>query len=54
MAALRVVHEKSMEESRILFAELRSFRRSIFAIALVMVVLLAASVGMVLFLVVRP
>jgi hypothetical protein len=54
MAALRVVHENSLEESRILFAELRSFRRSIFAIALVMVVLLAASVGMIVFLVIRP
>jgi hypothetical protein len=54
MAALRVVHENSLEESRILFAELRSFRRSIFAIALVMVVLLAACVGMTVFLVIRP
>ena len=54
MAGLRVVHENSMEESRILFAELRSFRRSMFAIAIVMVVLLAASAGMIVFLVIRP
>ena len=54
MATLRVVHETSMEESRVLFTELRSFRRSIFAVALVMVVLLAAAVGMSVFLVIRP
>jgi hypothetical protein len=54
LAGLRVVHENSLEESRILFAEFRSFRRSILAIAIVMVVLLAASAGMIVFLVIRP
>ena len=54
MARLRVVHENSIEESRILAAELRSFRRSMLIIAIVMVVLLAACAGMIVFLVVRP
>jgi flagellar basal body-associated protein FliL len=51
---LRVVHENSIEESRTLTAELRSFRRSMLTIAIVVVVLLAACAGMILFLVVRP
>jgi hypothetical protein len=54
MARLRVVHENSLEESRALTAELRSFRRSMLVIAIVLAVLLAACAGMVLFLVVRP
>jgi hypothetical protein len=54
MAGLRVVHENNLEESRILFAELRSFRRSMLVIAIVMVVLLAAATGMIVFLVIRP
>ena len=54
MARLRVVHENSIEESRALTAELRSFRRSMLIIAIVAVVLLAACAGMIVFLVVRP
>jgi hypothetical protein len=54
MARLRVVHENSIEESRIVTAELRSFRRSMLIIAIVVVVLLAACAGMIVFLVVRP
>jgi hypothetical protein len=54
MARLRVVHENSIEESRNLATELRSFRRSILIIAIVAVVLLAACAGMIVFLVVRP
>jgi hypothetical protein len=54
MARLRVVHENSIEESRALAAELRSFRRSMLIIAIIAVVLLAACAGMILFLVVRP
>jgi hypothetical protein len=54
MARLRVVHENSIEESRALTAELRSFRRSMLIIAIVAVVLLAACAGMIVFLVIRP
>jgi hypothetical protein len=54
MARLRVVHENSIEEGRILTAELRSFRRSMLIIAIVAIVLLAACTGMIVFLLVRP
>jgi hypothetical protein len=54
IARLRVVHENSIEESRTLATELRSFRRSLLIIATVVVVLLAACAGMIIFLVVRP
>ena len=43
-----------MEESRKLFAEMRSLRRWLFAMAVVMVVLLLATVGLMAFLVIRP
>jgi hypothetical protein len=50
MARLRVVHENSIEESRRLFADVRSFRRWILAMAVVMGVVLLATAGMVTFL----
>jgi hypothetical protein len=53
MSRLRVVHENSMEESRRLFAEMRSLRRWLFVMAILIVVLLLASAGMVAFLVFR-
>jgi hypothetical protein len=54
MARLRVVHENSIEESRILASEIRSFRHWMVSMAVVVVLLLLASVGMVAFLVMRP
>ena len=40
MGRLRVVHENSIEESRKLFVEVRSLRRSLFVMAIVIVMLL--------------
>jgi septal ring factor EnvC (AmiA/AmiB activator) len=54
MARLRVVHENSIEESRRLFAEVRSLRRSLFVMGIVILVLLLVSVGMVAFLLIHP
>ncbi len=54
LARLRTVHESSMEETRVLVAEIRSFRRWTIALAVVIVVLLVVSVGMVSFLVMNP
>ena len=53
MARLRVVHENSIEESRKLFAEIRSLRHVLLAMAIVVVVLLLAMVGMVIYLVIH-
>ncbi len=53
MARLRVVQENNMEESRKLFSEVRSLRSSLFALAILVVVLLLVSVGLLTFLVVR-
>jgi hypothetical protein len=53
MSRLRVVHENSLEDSRRLFAEVRSLRRWLFVMAILIVVLLLASVGMVAFLLIR-
>ena len=53
MGRLRVVHENSIEESRRLFANVRSLRRWMLAMAIVMVVLLLATAGMVTFLLIR-
>jgi hypothetical protein len=50
MGRLRVVHENSIEESRRFFADVRSLRRWMLAMAIVMVVLLLATAGMVTFL----
>ena len=50
MSRLRVVHENSIEESRRLFADVRSLRRWMLVMAVVMVVLLLATAGMVTFL----
>jgi len=47
MGRLRVVHENSMEESHKLFIEIRSLRRGLFAMAIVLTVLLLLCVGMV-------
>jgi hypothetical protein len=53
MGRLRAVHENSVEESRRLYADIRSLRRWMFAMAIVMVVLLLATAGMVTFLVIH-
>ena len=53
MSRLRVVHENSLEDSRRLFAEVRSLRRWLFVMAILIVVLLLASIGMVAFLLIR-
>jgi hypothetical protein len=54
MARLRVVHENSIEETRSLAAGMKSLRRWMLTFAVVIVLLLLASVGMAAFLVVRP
>ncbi len=53
MARLRVVQENNMEESRRLFSEIRSLRSWLFAMAILLVVLLLVSVGLLTFLVVH-
>jgi hypothetical protein len=50
---LRVVHENSIEETRKLVAEVSALRRVFLTLAIVMAVLLGATVGMVIYLVVR-
>jgi hypothetical protein len=50
---LRVVHENSIEETRKLVAEIGALRRVFLTLAVVMAVLLGATVGMVTYLVVR-
>ena len=53
MARLRVVHENGIEESRKLSSEIRSLRSWLFAMAILLVVLLLASVGLLTFLVIH-
>jgi hypothetical protein len=53
MGRLRVVQENNMEESRKLFSEIRSLRSSLFALAILLVVLLLVSVGLLTFLVIH-
>jgi hypothetical protein len=53
MGQLRVVHENSIEETRKLVAEISALRRVFLTLAIVMAVLLGATVGMVTYLVVR-
>jgi hypothetical protein len=53
MARLRVVQENNMEENRKLFSEIRSLRSSLFAVAILLVVLLLVSVGLLTFLVIH-
>ncbi len=53
MSRLRVVHENSIEESRRLFDHVRSLRRWMLVMAVVMVVLLLATAGMVTFLIIH-
>ncbi len=53
MGRLQVVHENSIEESRKLVAEIGALRRVFLILAIVMAVLLGATVGMVTYLVVR-
>jgi hypothetical protein len=53
MGQLRVVHENSIEETRKLVAEVSALRRVFLTLAIVMAVLLGATVGMVIYLVVR-
>ena len=54
MGRLRVVHENSIEESRRLFADLRSLRHWLITVSVVIAVLFLATAGMVAFLVIRP
>jgi hypothetical protein len=54
MARLRVVHENSIEETRGLAAGMKSLRRWMLTFAIVIVLLLLASVGMAAFLVIHP
>ena len=54
MGRLRVVHENSIEESRRLFADLRSLRHWLITMSVVIAVLFLATAGMVAFLVIRP
>jgi hypothetical protein len=54
MARLRVVHENGMEETRRLIAGVQSLRRLVLIFAIVIVLLLLASVGMAAFLVIHP
>jgi hypothetical protein len=53
MGRLRVVHENSIEESRKLVAEIGALRRVFLTMAIVMAVLLGATVGMVTYLLIR-
>jgi hypothetical protein len=53
MGQLRVVQESSIEETRKLVAEISALRRVFLTMAIVMAVLLGATVGMVTYLVVR-
>ena len=53
MARLRVVQENDMEESRRLSSEIRSLRSWLFAMAILLVVLLLVSVGLLTFLVIH-
>src|ERR1700730_14480425 len=53
MGQLRVVQENSIEESRKLVAEISALRRVFLTLAIVMAVLLGATVGMVAYLVIR-
>ncbi len=53
MARLRVVQENDMEESRRLSSEIRSLRSWLFAMAILIVVLLLVSVGLLTFLVIH-
>ncbi len=54
MGRLRVVHENSIEESRRLFTDIRSLRKWMITMAVVIVVLLLATTGMVAYLMTRP
>src|ERR1700733_3871641 len=53
MGRLQVVHENTITESRKLVAEISALRRVFLALAIVMAVLLGATVGMVTYLVIR-
>jgi hypothetical protein len=53
MGRLRVVHENSIEESRKLVAEISALRRVFLTMSIVMAVLLGATVGMVVYLLIR-
>jgi hypothetical protein len=54
MARLRVVHENSIEETRSLAAGMKLLRRWMLTFAIVIVLLLLASVGMATFMVIHP
>jgi hypothetical protein len=51
VARLRAFHEESVEENHRFFADMRSFRRWMIIMTIVMVVLLGASAGMLAFIV---
>jgi hypothetical protein len=54
MARLRVVHENSIEETRSLAAGMKLLRRWMLTFAIVIVLLLLASVGMAAFMLIHP
>ena len=53
MTRLRAIHENSLEESRIFFADMRSLRRWVITVGILMVLLLLVTGGMVTFLVIH-
>jgi len=53
LARLRAFHEESVEENHRFFADMRSFRRWMIITTIVMVVLLGASAGMLVFIVIN-
>jgi hypothetical protein len=54
LARMRVLYEVNIEEGRRFSADMRSFRRWMIAMTVVVVVLLGASVGILVFLVMHP
>ena len=54
MARLRVAHEASTEESRQVHNELRTLRRSLIAMGIVLIVLVLITAVLVSFLLIRP
>ena len=53
MTRLRVIHENSLEESRSFYADMRSLRRWVISLSIVVTVLLIATAVMVAFLLMR-
>ena len=53
MTRLRAIHENSLEESRIFFSDMRSLRRWLITMGILLVLLLLATGGMVAYLVIH-